>query len=117
IGDTTQQIPPIQLQQVQRTVGIMGGPHGIGTGIFVTVNGLIATTRFVVGGEVNVKVELLDRRLIQGQVVRSFPEFDLALIKVNVQIPRLLISNPNPNLPDNLPIVAITHAGQVSNTT
>jgi hypothetical protein len=104
--------PAIYLQQVQRTVGILDGPNGVGTGFFVTRNGLIATTRYVVGGEQKVKVELLDKRVIEGIVVRSFPEFDLALIQVNVRLEHLLSVNPAQYLPDNAPLIAVTHTGQ-----
>ena len=102
----------IHLPEVQRTVGITGGPTGNGTGFFVTRDGLIATTRHIVGGERQVTVQLLDRRTLQGEVVRSFPVYDLALVKVNVQLARLMGVTKAPAIPDNTPIVAVTHAGE-----
>jgi hypothetical protein len=104
--------PPIYLQQVQRTVGIVDVPNGRGTGFFVTRDGLIATTRYVVGGEQHLHIELMDKRVIRGQVVRSFPEFDLALILTNIHLDHLLTVVQTPNLPDNAQLIAVTHSGQ-----
>ena len=102
---------PLYLQQVQRSVGVLDGPNGAGTGFFVTREGLIVTTRYVVGGEQQVRIELLDKRILEGRVVRSFPEYDLALIQVNVRLEHLLSVNQAPYLPDNAAIIAVTHAG------
>jgi tetrahydromethanopterin S-methyltransferase subunit G len=103
---------PIYLQKPQRTVGVIGGPNGAGTGFFVTHTGLVVTTRYVVGGELDVEIHLLDGRQLQGDVVRSFPEFDLALVQVNVQLERLTPVSRNPNIPENMTLTAVTHSGQ-----
>ena len=103
--------PPIFLEQVQRSVGILDGPNGRGTGIFIARDGLIATTRYVIGGEEQLQIELMDGRVIPGQVVRAFPELDIALIQVNVQLNRLT-SFLKSELPDNARITAITHTGK-----
>src|SRR5690606_7757903 len=79
----------IRLENVQRTVGIQGGANGNGTGFFVTREGLIATTRHIVGGEREMVVQLLDGRQLHGRVVQSFPNFDLSLIQVDVQLEHL----------------------------
>lgn len=102
---------PIHLQQVQRTVGILGGANGTGTGFFVTRDGLVATTRHIVGGASSVSIQLLDGRQLTGTVVRSFPEIDLTLIQTNVQLAHLLGISQSPTIPDNIPIVAVTHSG------
>jgi hypothetical protein len=104
-------MPAIYLQQVQRSVGILEGPNGKGTGFFVTRTGLIATTRYIVGGEQIVKIELSDKRVIDGTVVRSFPQYDLAFIQVNVQLDHLLSVHQSLHLTDNTPIIAVTHTG------
>ena len=125
----TQQLPPhqtgtmpavggaygqqvIHLQGVQRTVGIAGGPAGKGTGFFVTRDGLIVTTRHNVGGERHVTVQLLDHRNLMGEVVRAFPVYDLALVQVNVQLVHLMGVSKAPIIPDDTPILAVTHAGE-----
>ncbi|MEO0596743.1 MAG: serine protease [Chloroflexota bacterium] len=115
-GGTSRQMPvqnqTIQIQQVQRTVGITGGAGGIGTGFFVTLDGIVATTRHIVGGAREVTVQLLDGRSTRGQVVRAFPAFDLVLIQTNVQLIRLMNVLQQPSIPDNATMVAVTHSGQ-----
>lgn len=107
-----QQGPPYAIQGIQRSVGISGGPNGEGTGILITQDGIIATTRHVAGGEENVKVLLANGHRLPGQVIRSFPEFDLSFIKVNASVPQVLTASNNPMIADNTPIVAIAHNGQ-----
>ena len=101
---------PIVMNQVQRSVGISGGPNGVGTGFFVTRDGLIATTRHVVGGETQLQIELLSRQILIGNVVRAFPAYDLAFIQVSVQLAHLMRISNQPLAP-NTPIVAVTHSG------
>lgn len=107
--------PPTQklmIQGIQRTVGVIGGPNGRGTGFFVTHDGLIATTRYVTGGESDLEIELLTGQRMGGKVVRAFPKFDLALIQVNATVPQLMPVTQMPLLPENATIVAITHTGE-----
>jgi hypothetical protein len=99
------------LSQAQRTVGIQGGPNGRGTGIFVTRDGLIATTRYVAGGNTQLVVELQDGRQIPADVVRSFPQVDLALVKAPLNVPTLLNVAQTQHVPDNAPILAVSHPG------
>lgn len=108
---------PLQLPQVQRSVGILGGPNGRGTGFFVSRDGLIATTRYVVGGEERVKIELLTGQNLEGRVVRSFPDIDLAFVQVNVQLSHLLAITQSSVLVDNAPLIAVTHTGDALRTT
>ena len=106
------QNPTIHLRDVQRTVGILGGANGNGTGFFVTRDGLVATTRHIVGGERDMTVQLLDGRQLSGRVVHSFPNFDLSLVQVDVQLDHLLGISQAPTIPDDMPIVAVTHSGE-----
>jgi hypothetical protein len=108
--------PPLQLAQVQRSVGILDGPNGRGTGFFIARDGLIATTRYVVGGEERVTVELMGGQRIEGRVVRSFPDIDLAFVQANVQLAHLLTITQNPVLPDNIALIAVTHTGDALRT-
>lgn len=107
-----EQQAPMQIPDVQRTVGISGGPNGNGTGFFVTRDGLIVTTRHVVGGERQITVQLLNGTNLMGEVVRAYPEYDMALIKVNVQLAHLLGVSQAPTIPDDTQIVAVTHSGE-----
>ncbi|MEO1289435.1 MAG: serine protease [Chloroflexota bacterium] len=107
-----QQQPQIHLSQVQRTVGIVRGGARTGTGFFVSRDGLVATTRQIIGGEREVGIALLDGRQVVGTVVRSFPEMDLAIIQTNVTLDHLLPVSQASVIPDDMPITAVTHAGE-----
>jgi DNA-directed RNA polymerase subunit RPC12/RpoP len=109
--------PKMVIQGAQRSVGILGGPNGRGTGFFVTREGLIATTRYVVGGLEDVEVQLLSQQSLPGRVVRAFPEYDLALIQVNANVTHLMSPSHNPIIPDNTPLLIVSHAGEVQRTT
>jgi hypothetical protein len=94
-----------------RTVGIVDGPHGPGTAFFINTSGLLATTRYVVSGRENITVELEVGRQLLGRVVRSFVEFDLALVSVDVSGNRTLPFTRMQVLPENLDITAYSHKG------
>ncbi|MEQ8671840.1 MAG: serine protease [Aggregatilineales bacterium] len=98
-----------------RVLGIMGGPNGIGTGFFVTQDGIVATTRFVVGGVEQVTVELEPGKRIPGRVVRSYPDIDLAFISTGVPVRQLLPFSLQPSIPDDMPLTAVSYGGKVMN--
>lgn len=64
-------------------VGIRAGA-GLGSGFFVHANGLIVSNRHVIGYEHEVDINLADDSHIKGRVVRSFPEIDVAFIRVTL---------------------------------
>lgn len=76
-------------------VGILDGPNGPGTGFFVTSGGLIATTRHVVGGCLNVTLELAPGQRAHGTLAWSSASSDLALIDTPFNIPSLLNLQPS----------------------
>lgn len=92
-----------------RTVGITDGPNGPGTGFFITKDGLIATTRYVISGRENVTIELEPGRFIMGKVVRSFTELDLAIVQVEMDLARVLPFAKMAFLPENLDLTAYAH--------
>jgi hypothetical protein len=96
-------------------VGIIGGPNGPGSGFFITHNGLLVTSRYVVGGLEGVTVESDTGRQMPGRVVRSFPEIDLAFVYVDQTMSELLPVSPFPTIADNTPLTGIVHGGQVIN--
>ncbi len=96
-------------------VGILGGPNGTGSGFFVARNGIIATTRYVVGGLENITVELETRRQLPGRVVRSYPDLDIALVYVEQPVNDLLPVTPFPTIADNAALNGIAHGGQIIN--
>jgi hypothetical protein len=101
----------IRLEDVQRSVGINGGTFGNGTGFFISYNGLIATSLNCVGVEKEVEVALLDGRRLEGRVMYSFPNLDLAFVKAEVRLDRLLSIREGTSLPLDTYIIAVTHSG------
>ncbi len=111
--------PPVQpqatampVQGVQRTVGIYGGPNGNGTGFFITMDGIVATTRYIVGGNENVTVAFHGGQQLPAQPIRAYPEYDLAFLRVNVQVQQLLPVSNTPTIAENAQIIAVSHDGQ-----
>lgn len=96
-----------------RTVGVLDGPNGPGTGFFMRQDGLLATTRYVVGGLEQVTIALETGRRIPGRVVRGFPDFDLALIRAEITVSSLLTLSPLPHVPEETRLTAIAFGGQV----
>lgn len=100
---------PAQTASLHRTVGIFGGLNGDGTGFFVTPDGIVATTRHVVGGDPQVSYEISGGRRGKGVVVRSFPQYDLAFVQTGLRVGQLLPISSAPIIADNTPITAITY--------
>ncbi|GAB4308087.1 MAG: hypothetical protein Kow00117_01360 [Phototrophicales bacterium] len=92
-------------------VGIMNGPNGIATAFFISRNGILATTRFAVGGLTSVMLSLSDGNRIQADVVRSYPEFDLAFLHANVNIAQLLPVSPKRQLESQESLTAVSFTG------
>lgn len=93
-------------------VTVIGGPNGTGTGFFPTAQPLIATTRYVVGGAERLTIELSPGRQMYGTVVRTFSDYDLALVRVDAVPPSMLPIIPMPRLPDEAIFHLISYNGQ-----
>lgn len=94
-----------------QTVGILDGPSGMGTGFFITQDGMVATTRQVVGGLENVTVSLNGSRQMIGRVVRSYSDVDLSLVRVDITLSHILPMSTMTILADNSEISARSHQG------
>jgi|GEM_PF-467672 len=109
----TQTGKPHKITQMPRVVGIKHGPNGGGNGVFVTLDGLIATTRNVVGGNLQVMVEIDSNYETTGRVVRSFPALDLALVQVNVELDRVWPPTNVPVIMDGEAFVSVNYSQDV----
>jgi hypothetical protein len=98
-----QTTPPTEMQLT--SVAVIGGPNGAGSGFFITADGVLATARRCVGGREQVTVELNQGRQVAGHVLRSFPEYDVAFVKVDVRVKVLPITAAG-YIADNLPMIA-----------
>ncbi len=96
-----------------RTVGIFDGPSGTGTGFFIRMEGLVVTSRLVTGGMENLTVELERGRSVMGKVVRSYPEFDLALIRIDMTVNAIAPFSTLNIVPENTDLTAVAHGGAV----
>jgi serine protease Do len=67
-----------RFQQQQQPV-----EHGVGSGIIISPDGYIVTNNHVVDGALNVKVTLVDRRVMDAKVIGTDKLTDLAVIKVD----------------------------------
>ncbi len=106
-------IQPAPSGGADHIVMVLGGPNGPGTAFFVAREGLLATTRYVVGGADQLTVRLETGREIQGYVVRAFPGVDLAFIYVEYTVNDLIPTTPLPNVPDNAPLMLVSSNTQI----
>lgn len=111
LGRSAQPNPAAAMYQM---AAVMGGPRGPGTAFFVAREGLLATSRYVVGTLEQVTIELQAGRQLTGQVVRSYPEYDLSFIYVDQTVTDLLPPTPLPRIPDDTPITALSYKGQAA---
>lgn len=116
---STQQIAAVQTPQstgvnVADHVGhVIGGPNGPGTAFFVAQEGIMATSRHVVGGLQQVTVELHIGRQLPGLVVRGYTDLDLALIHVDHNPGTPLPITPMPRVADSTPLTIVTYEGEM----
>jgi len=102
----------------EHIVGVYNGPNGPGSGFFVAPQaGLLATTRFVAGGMERLTIETQPGRQISGYVVRSYPDVDLAFIRVEYGPGTILPVTPLPRVPDNAPLLVAPYQRPIVNGT
>jgi len=117
-----QQAPPVPTPVAQPQTGavniadtlghVIGGANGAGTGFFVTQDGLMVTTRYIVGGLDRVMVELHSGRQLPAMVVSSVPDLDLAILYVEHRAESLLPITPLARVPDDAPLYVVTYNGE-----
>jgi hypothetical protein len=93
-------------------VNVIGGPNGPGTAFFVRQDGLLATTRYTIGGLERITIEVSTGRQIPGIVVRAFPDMDLALIRIDEHTGDLMPITPYPRVPDEATLTALAAGGR-----
>jgi hypothetical protein len=103
---------PYSTNLVEHIVGVIGGPNGLGTGFFISPEGIVVTTRFVVGGMERLTIELHTGEQVAGIVVRAYPEIDLALLRVEVAPRTLLPITPQTQVADETALTAYPYARQ-----
>jgi hypothetical protein len=97
-----------------RIAAVIGGPNGTGTAFFVAREGLLATTRYVVGGLDQLTIQLETGRQLPGYVIRAFPELDLAFIYIEQATTDLIPVTPLPSVPDDVSLTIVSASGQTA---
>lgn len=112
--------PPTPSMQPQQGVNIadalghvIGGVNGAGTAFFITMDGLMVTTRYVVGGYERLTVELHNGRQLPAIVVASYLDLDVALLYVEHRPAGLLPITPLPRVPDDAALYVVTYDGDM----
>lgn len=105
-------VAPGQVNVADYVARIIGGPAGVGTGIFVA-EGIIATTRHITGSTERLMAEVYGVPQMPALVVRAFPELDLAFLRVEHRVPGMLPITPLPRVPDDAVLTAVSYAGDM----
>jgi hypothetical protein len=104
--------PMVSANALYRTVGIRDVRNGRGTGFFINKEGVVVTTRYVVGGERTVRVQLDERQEVEAQVIRAYSDIDVVFLDTGLTIQHLLPTVNNTHLPENGALVAHSHYGK-----
>lgn len=83
--------------------------NGLGSGFLIKGDGLVVTNRHVVGYEKEVEIQFSDGRSGLGKVIRSFPEIDLAFIRVSGAPPTSLVLAEAINIRVGQAVLVIGH--------
>ncbi len=87
VRDVGEAVVKISVTQRQFIDGLFGrvpvDEEGLGSGVIVDPDGLVLTNHHVVAGASEIVVSLPDGRQFDGRVVGSFPESDLAVIRID----------------------------------
>ncbi|MBZ0301482.1 MAG: serine protease, partial [Anaerolineae bacterium] len=110
---TAQAVPETQARQRPTgdyaIIGVLDGPNGPGSGFFLTTEGIVVTTRYVVGARESMTVEMEAGNRQIAQVVRSFPDLDVALLKTDQAVRTLLPLAVGDPLAENTGIVIVPY--------
>jgi ribosomal protein L37AE/L43A len=93
-------------------VGIVGGPNGAGSGFYIAPEGIIATTRYIVGGLERVLIEIQQGQQITAEVLRSYPELDLCFLRAEYAPRTTLPITPLARVPDESALVMVSYGRQ-----
>lgn len=100
-----------EMIETPAVVGILGGLNGPASGVFIDVDGMIATTSYAIGGASRATVMLDAKRHVPGAVVRRFPSHDLALIKTALRQAEKPTVAPPSTIAEGTAVVALGYGG------
>lgn len=100
---------------IDSVVGILHS-NGIGSGVFIDDNGIIATNKHVVGNNNNVTVKLNDTTEYNGKVIKSYNDIDLAFLKTDIKGKKFAKLGTLGKIKVGQPVYAIGHPLGLQNT-
>lgn len=81
-------------------VVVIEGDANKGTGFAITEDGYILTNHHVIEDQLSITVAFQEEGLFNGEVVETYPDIDLALLKVESEdLPHLGLAKETPELP------------------
>ncbi len=101
----------LRLRQAPLVLGIDGGINGWGSGILVNRGGLVATSAYVVGSALDLFVAYGNAQPVPGQLLRRYPESDLALIQTALVVNKLGALERTPTVITNEAVTAMAYNG------
>ena len=101
----------LRLDGTLQRAQILGGRNGSASGVFLSQDGLLATTSYALGGAETARLRLDGEGEITAAVARRFPLYDLAFIQAPVELERLPAVVPRSMIMPNMAFVAHCAAG------
>ncbi len=84
------------VQAYKEAVVTVQGDRSRGTGFAISADGLIVTNHHVIEGQNQIMVGFYKGELFEGEVISSYPEIDIAFLKVEgINLPKLDLSQNN----------------------
>ncbi len=102
---------PIKLEQTPPVVGLDGGRNGLASGVFISRDGLLATTSYAVGSAEEMTVRLDSEREFAGRVASRYPPFDLAFVATDLELARKPTIAPPAMIAEDAAFVALGYGG------
>jgi len=99
---------PDMIENVKKSIVEVTSSGGVGSGVIVDNQGLIATNRHVVGADEKVKIKTATGQETEGRVIRADVNVDYALIKADLANVTPVPWNDEP-VREGMTVVAIGH--------
>ena len=81
------------VKEYKQAVVTVQGERSKGTGFAISADGLIVTNHHVIDGQKNIMVGFHQGELFEGEIISSYPDIDIAFLKVDgIDLPHLPLS-------------------------
>lgn len=94
------------VQQYKQAVVTIQGDRSRGTGFAISADGLIITNHHVIENQTQIMVGFYKGELFQGEIISSYPDLDIAFLKVDGKgLPYLPLSQSNGFIKENIYVI------------